>query len=945
MKISGFKNITKIHQSKQTVLYRAEKVLSKQKCIIKIIKEEYPSAETISRIKTEFDIAKNCKPGITVKYLEQGILQEQPYIVMEDVQAVSLKTYIKENKIDLNTFFEIAIKIATVLGKLHTQNIIHKDINPNNILINAETENIYIIDFNIATKLNTETVQIKNLEKLEGTIEYIAPEQTGRMNRSVDYRSDYYSLGITLYELLYNKLPFYSKEPIELIHSHIAKKVIFPKNTNKYKAINKIIAKLLNKNAENRYQSIYGLIHDLKKISNFSEVDYLTDFTAGEKDISDKLQIPEKLYGREKEILTLSKNIESLIVGINSFQLISGISGVGKTALVSEIQKFLLTHKFNYTKGKCEQTIQSVPYSPLIQALAVLVRQILSEPAKIIEQKQQQLLKVLDGNGKILTNYIPELEHIIGKQKELEILGATETQNITENVFKQLISFFSQSSMPLIIFIDDLQWADLQTLNIIKNIFTDDNIKYLNIIGTYRDNEIDSSHPLLLTLKEIEKTGKSFNNIKLQNLKNNNVEQLLKDTFPTNQKIKEFAKLIIKKTNGNPFFVKEFIKTVYKEGFLKFDFQQQWTWDIQAIKQMQVSDNVVDLMVNNLLQLPENTLSLLKNASLISVSFDLYTLSIISNLNPIKTNEYLWTAVDAGLILPIEDDYKLLANLPENETHKIKYRFQHNRVKEASYKLIPKDELSNKHLNIARLLLNSNEQIEDSLFDITNHYNNAFELLTDKTEKLIVCELNIKAGEKAKASTAYRTAHKYLIDGKKLLPTNHFKTSYKLSYRLFKELGECEHLIGNNEKAIKTLNTAYNNAKNDIDKLQIAILQVGIFTQMTKFEEATKIVITSLRNIDIYIPETEKEIEEEKNKEILFFENFLKNNELESLLNNVSNNKIELLAANLLISILDASVLFGNYNLGILATYKIVNQSIKKGTNKNSASGFAIAGM
>ena len=241
MQIPDFKNIKEIHHSKRTIIYSAEKTGTKQNCVIKIIKEEYPSSETVSRIQAEFDIAKNFPKGITVDYIELGMLQERPYIVMEDVHAVSLKIYTKENKIDINSFFKISIKTATALGKIHSQNIIHKDINSNNILINPETNDIYIIDFNIATKLNTETIQIKNPEKIEGTLEYISPEQTGRMNRSVDYRSDYYSLGITLYELLYNKLPFFSKDSIELIHSHIAKKVDFPDDDIKLNAINKTI--------------------------------------------------------------------------------------------------------------------------------------------------------------------------------------------------------------------------------------------------------------------------------------------------------------------------------------------------------------------------------------------------------------------------------------------------------------------------------------------------------------------------------------------------------------------------------------------------------------------------------------------------------------------------------------------------------------------------------
>ncbi len=946
MEISGYKNLEELYTSNRVVVYRAEKGKEHQKRIIKIMRDECPTPEEIARLRTEFDIASQCGGQGTVRYFEYGRLKERPYIVMDDVQGISLSVYRKENAFDLHTFIDIAIKIATALSLIHKKNIIHKDLNPNNILFSPKTGDIHLIDFDIATQLNTEIAQVSSPEKLEGTLEYIAPEQTGRMNRPVDYRSDYYSLGATLYQLLYDQVPFRTEDPVELIHAHIAKKVEFPSKQEIPELLHKIINKLLAKNPEDRYLSLYGLLYDLRLVQeNLEQPEHLVHILPGEKDLSNKLQIPDKLYGREKEKQQLLDALKRVAEGETRFQLISGISGSGKTALVNELQQVMLELRGYYIKGKCEQFTQDQPYRPLVQCFNELIRQILSESPTEIAFKRHQFLKKVEGNGQILTELMPELKHIIGEQQKVEKLGATETHNRIKRVFQRFISFFGESYLPFIIFIDDLQWADLQTLEILKEALVDPEIKYFYVIGTYRDSETDCSHLLTQTIKEIEDAGVLTSNIKLQNLEKQHITQLLADTFSHPQNISLLADLVVKKTDGNPFFVKEFIKTAYLGGDIKFDQQKLWHWDIEKIEQKKISDNVVELMEKRLLQLPKDTMSVLKNAASIGIAFDLLTLSAISGLTPTETHSLLWVAAEENFVIPISNSYKLLKDIRDEDTYKIKYSFLHDKIQEATYRQNNKEELAQKHLKIARLFFDKRfaNTTELALFDIADHYNKSLHLITSSQERVNVCNLNLEAGRKAKQNTAYNVAYRYLTMASDIL--SDMEEDGRFYYDINKELGECEYLLGDHETAIGRLSEIYQNAQNDFDKLNVALLEIDVFTNIQKYDTAIEIAIRSLNDVGIQICNDDEFIEKENSAASEAFKTFLAEHPLSSLLHKVSENPIDIIVTEIFASILDTSMVSGKINLTVLSSLKIINSAIQNGINKNSSIGFVLNGM
>ncbi|MBC1220656.1 AAA family ATPase, partial [Nostoc sp. UCD120] len=542
--------------------------------------------------------------------------------------------------------------------------IIHKDIKPQNIIVNLATCQVKIIDFSISSLLFQEKPKLSNPGLLEGTLAYMSPEQTGRMNRSVDYRTDFYSLGVTFYEMLTGQLPFSATDPMELVHCHIAKQPIAVEQLNPQipQVISAIIMKLLSKTAEGRYQSAFGIKADLETcLDQLEQTNSITKFAIGQHDHSSQLQIPEKLYGREAEINILMNAFEKVNQGNKELILVAGYSGIGKSALVNEIHKPVIKHRGYFIAGKFEQFQRNIPYASLIQAFQELMQQLLTDSEAQLSTWKEKLLEALVPNAQIIIDVIPELELIIGKQTEVPQLASAEAQNRFNLVFQKFINVFAQKEHPLVVFLDDLQWADLASLKLIQLLITDAEIQYLLLIGAYRDNEVDASHSLMLVLQEIEKNSSNVQIVHCQNLKITHVCQLVSDTLKSNlENSKELAKLIFNKTAGNPFFINQLLKFVHQEKLLLFDFiTAQWQWDIQHIQMLGITDNVVELMIGKIQKLKDSTQNILKIAACIGNRFNLNILSCVNEKSPNDTALEIWEALQAGLILPLSDNYKL----------------------------------------------------------------------------------------------------------------------------------------------------------------------------------------------------------------------------------------------------------------------------------------------
>ncbi len=743
MDILGYQCGEIIYESDRSLVYRAIRRVDNQRVILKMLKPVYPSPKIIAQFRREYEITKNL--NLITGIVDVYSLESERYqwlMVLEDFGGESLTKLMQGKQFTVNEFLPLAIKIVDILDRVHEQNIIHKDINPSNIVWNQKTGQFKIIDFGISTVLSREISTLCNPNLLEGTLAYISPEQTGRMNRAIDYRTDFYSLGVTFYELLTLTLPFPTEDALELVHCHIAKQPVplCDRKTDIPLVISEIVLKLMAKNAEDRYQSAYGIKADLEECLRQWDAGQINSFKLGQHDVSG-FQIPQKLYGREQEISTLLDAMERVSQGANEMMLVTGYSGIGKSSLVQEIYKPITKQQGYFTSGKFDQFQRNIPYSSLVQAFRSLIRQLLTESQGKIDTWREKLLAAFGINGQLIIDVIPEVELIVGQQPTLPELAAAEAQNRFNFVFQNFIQVFTQAEHPLVLFLDDLQWSDTASLKLIELLMTASSNRYLLIIGTYRDNEVSASHPLMLTVDAIKKFGATVNEILLTNLSLPNITQLTADTLNSSQEnVRPLAKLVLEKTHGNPFFINEFLKLLYSTKFLKFDFKSAtWKWNLAQIELSKITDNVVELMVRKVRQLREKTQEVLKLAACIGNSFNLDTLAIVYKKSPRETASDLWEAIAAGLILPLSDTYKLIDfDIQDLATSlKIEYKFAHDRIQQATYSLIPDAQKQAVHYQVGQLLLENtpSQEREQKIFDIVNHLNLGCNCIIQQTEK------------------------------------------------------------------------------------------------------------------------------------------------------------------------------------------------------------------
>ena len=945
-----------IYDSANSMVFRAQRESSTvpppshQSLIVKILKEDYPSAAELTRYRQEYEITRSLSDvdGVIDVYSLEPY-QRTFAMLLEDIDGRSLKDLYLGKAIPIRRFLALSIEIAGVLGQVHFRNIIHKDINPSNVLYNPTTGHIKLIDFGISTQLSRENPTLKNPRVLEGTLAYISPEQTGRMNRSLDYRTDFYSLGVTFYELLTGKLPFPASDPLELVHCHIAHQPVPPHEIDPQIpiTISRIVLKLMAKTAEDRYQSAFGLQADLERCwQSLQDHGVIQDFPLGLQDLSDRFRIPQRLYGRDGELVSLLQAFERVNHGEESgseLMLVAGYSGVGKSSLVAEIHKPITERRGYFIAGKYDQYQRDVPYSAVIDAFKDLVKQLLTESEEQLELWRDRLSESLGPNGGVVSGVIPEIELIVGEQPPVPELGPTEAQNRFNLVFQNFIRVFCNSEHPLVLFLDDLQWADSASLRLLERTMRDRQLHYFLVIGAYRDNEVGPTHPFMALLNRLDEAEVPINTIFLKPLSQLHLCQLIADTVGRSvDEVLPLAQLVRQKTEGNPFFVNEFLKSLHADGLLHYSTDtRRWEWDIEHIQAKELTDNVVDLLINRLSKLPTSTQQVLQQAACVGAQFDLNTLAIVCQRSPAEVFHDLTVGVQQGLLVALSE---LNPDLAIDN-----FRFEHDRIQQAAYATIDRESRPGFHLNIGRLLLNSMpaKTLSGRLFEVVDHLNQAINIIANPDnpnpeQRIQLAELNLRGGRKAKAATAYQAAARYLGTGLELMGEEGWTDDYDLTLALHDEAVEVAYLNQQFDRLKNLAEVVENKTQLVLHCVNVARVKILAEIAHNLHLDAIGIGLNILSRLGINLSEP---AEPNIATELTTVEQLRQDIAIHTLLDRPSMHEVDKLAAMQILSELLSSGYQASIGHFILSDLKQIELSLKYGNTAESAFAYDCYGI
>lgn len=888
---------------------------------------EQPMPSQCARLSYVADVLKKFHHPNISELIEWIDAPNQCWLVLEDIQAIDLRNYLErfdKQRLPLEIFWPLAIQLADALSIIHHEQVIHKDLHPRNIVVNPETLQCQIIDFGLASLLSREQPTLSSPNQLEGSLSFLSPEQTGRMNRNLDYRSDFYTLGATLYLALSGKVPFEAEDALGLVYAHMAMTQAPLKEVRPDipQALSKLIDKLLSKNAEDRYQSANGLKHDIEAIRDLvAQAESTSKFVLAQHDVSGRFTIPQLLYGREKQISILMDQFSLATEGLPSILVVQGYSGIGKSALVHEIHKPVAEQGGVFIEGKFDQFQQNIPYFVISTALESWLNQTLSLPEEKLQTIRMALLSQLSSNARVLIDFVPAFKYMLGDIASVPKLGAKESQARFNLVMKQ---FFKIASMnrPIVLFVDDLQWADRGTLNLLPEILGEAGC-HLLIIAAFRDNEVDAHHPAQKMLAIIDEQENNFgvnrlSTINLEPLDELEISQLLTDTFINrSQSITPLAHLIKDKTNGNPFFTIEFIRTLYNDGLINFDLAtQNWQWNILEIERQDITDNVVELMLAKMQNLPEQTQFLLRTAACVGTRFPIKTLARLVEQDEAEVNVSLWPALEQGLLLQeggsglfgshlrmrsrgsYSSSQDFMASSPDSKSlilssmpHSIQTgfsgdlycRFLHDRMMQAAYESISIADLPALHLSIGRIMLadflkqhvdakrlystNENSHIPEItsdtvLFDIVEQMNLGLALIHDADECLLLAGLNQQAAAKALESGVWQAALNYSETAISLLPDNAWLQNYELCFVAHKSNAESYYLLGEIDKADQIYEVLLSHTNNTLSKAEIYAERLVQCIGSGRWQRGFELGQKGLKLLEIEVPQSELEIKQ-----------------------------------------------------------------------------------
>ena len=843
----GYEIGERIHEGPRSCVYRGRDLKEGHPVIIKVPARQVPTDEDRSRLRREFQIGSDLRDPHVVRHLDLVPFGQGLALIQEDFDAQALSKAMTGAGLPIPLALDISTQLSEALGALHRGGVIHKDVQPRNILLARLSSHLKITDFGIASRMRQENRPVTGPYGIEGSLPYVSPEQTGRMNRALDHRTDLYSLGVTLYELLCGAPPFETDDPMELVHSHMAKSPVPPRARRESipESLSRIVLRLLEKNPESRYQSARGLWADLEKCRSSLEAGHEeATFPLGEHDFPERFRTPESVYGRERETGTLLTAFEQAGSGRPQVLLIRGPAGVGKSALVREIQKPATGRRGYFAAGKFDQINRDMAYGAIAQAFRSLVRQLLGETEGRIRAWREGILAAVGPNARIILDVVPEIRLIIGSPPPVPEVGPVESRNRFNLVFQSFVRFLTQPEHPLVLFLDDLQWADSASLNLLRLLAADPGIRHVLVIGAYRTEAVPPSHPATAAFEAVRQSGGEIHEIDLGPLDPRAVEQWLADTFRCRpDRPRHLADLVHRKTGGNPFSVKVFLQSLHDNGLLAFAPGAGWEWDMERIGRLHVTANVADLIVSRMASLPESSREMLKTAACLGEAFSPRTLAMVTGESPETILARLLPAVNGEMILKSADGF----------------RFSHDRVQEAAYRLIPADRKEMTHLALGRVLLarTSGPERDESLFEIVEHLNKGRREIREPGERAEVARLNLQAGGRAKASTAYGPAMTYLSTGIEVLGESVTASARDLLFALCTERAECACLEGDFEESARMLDRAFEQCVSLHDQGRVYVLRILQKAMQSDYAGALALGVEALRPYGLCLPDPE----------------------------------------------------------------------------------------
>ena len=902
-----------------------------------VVGAEHPTLESINRLAHEYDLKDYLDNAWALRPLELVRERGRAMLVVEYTGGEPLDR-LTGKPMEIGSFLRLAVSLTAALGKLHGRGLIHKDLKPANVLVDSATGQVWLTGFGIAVRLPREHQAPQPPEVIAGTLAYMAPEQTGRMNRCVDARSDLYALGVTLYEMVTGVLPFAAADPMELVHCHIARRAVPPaeRTPGVPAAISAVIMKLLAKTPEDRYQTAAGVDADLQQLAVSIE-----PFALAAHDIPDVLRIAEKLYGREQSIQALLAAFERVATaGDSELMFVCGYSGIGKSSVVNELQKTLSLSQGIFAAGKCDQFKRDIPYGTLAQALRALVQRVLRGSEAELARWRDSIRRAVDPNGQLIASLIPELELVIGNQPPVPDLPPQDSRNRFQMVFRSFLQVFARPEHPLVLFLDDLQWIDGATLALVEDLVGQRETRHLLLIGAYRDSEVGAAHPLALALDALRRTGTQVNEIVLAALELDDLSRLVASALHCDeQRVRPLARLVAEKTGGNPFFAIQFLIELAAEGLLSFDARcAAWTWDVARIAAKGYTDNIVELMVVKLKRLPAAAQEGLKELACLGNIADFATLAIVRQSSKDQSSKDQGSddqihsafrdASKAGLVIRLE----------------AAYRFAHDRVQEAAYALIPQALRPGEHLRIGRQLraASAMEPTAERVFAVVNQLNRAVDLIADVEEKMALLRLNFLAGVNAKAGIAYGAARDYLAQAAALVAADAWTRDYDTTLELHLALTECEYLVGNFDSADQLFELMLGNARCDLDRARVYSLHMKVCQVGGGYDESLVLALEALQLFGVTFPDSDDAIQATADAEFRAVAVNLGERRIADLLDAPAADAPEVRAIIDLLVDAVPSAYNGRPKLFPLVVMKAVNFSLRYGNTDQSSYAYAV---